>query len=119
MSYSYSYTESSTFTLTHAKHMAAKVATDLKRMQRFYGSPSDAKIAEFECKRPYHNVAGKRFVLVPWDVLNAKVGLNVDLVAIAAQLMELVVNPGAESVENLVLLHNDDDVVEQLYRLGR
>jgi len=30
--------------------MAAKVATDLKRMQRFYGSPSDAKIAEFEAE---------------------------------------------------------------------
>jgi len=28
--------------------MAAKVATDLKRMQRFYSIPSDAKIAEFE-----------------------------------------------------------------------
>lgn len=50
MSYSYSYTESSAFTVTHAKHMAAKVATDLKRMQRFYGSPSDAKIAEFEAE---------------------------------------------------------------------
>lgn len=48
MSSSYSYTESSTFTFTHARHMAAKVATDLKRMQRFYGSPSDAEIAEFE-----------------------------------------------------------------------
>jgi hypothetical protein len=48
MSYSFSYTESSTFTVTHARHMAAKVATDLKRMQRFYGSPSDAKIAELE-----------------------------------------------------------------------
>ena len=50
MSYSFSYTESSTFTVTHARHMAAKVATDLKRMQRFYGSPSDAKIAEFEAE---------------------------------------------------------------------
>jgi hypothetical protein len=28
--------------------MAAKVATDLKRMQRFYGSPSDQAIAEYE-----------------------------------------------------------------------
>lgn len=50
MSYSFSYTESSTFTVTHARHMAAKVATDLKRMQRFYGSPSDSKIAEFEAE---------------------------------------------------------------------
>jgi len=50
MSYSFSYTDTSTFTVTHARHMAAKVATDLKRMQRFYGSPSDAKIAEFEAE---------------------------------------------------------------------
>lgn len=48
MSASYSYTESATFTVTHARHMAAKVATDLKRMQRFYGYPSDTHIAQFE-----------------------------------------------------------------------
>jgi len=48
MSQSYTITESSSFTITHAKHMAAKVATDLKRMQRFYGSPSDADIADYE-----------------------------------------------------------------------
>lgn len=48
MSYSFSYTESSTFTVTHARHVAAKVATDLKRMQRFYGNPSDAEIASYE-----------------------------------------------------------------------
>ncbi|WP_294309657.1 hypothetical protein [Sphingomonas yabuuchiae] len=45
---SYSYTESATFTITHARHMAAKIATDLKRMQRFYGQPYDWQIAEFE-----------------------------------------------------------------------
>jgi len=28
--------------------MAAKVATDLKRVQRFYGSPSDKRIADYE-----------------------------------------------------------------------
>lgn len=50
MSLSYTYTESATFTVTHARHMAAKVATDLKRMQRFYGSPSDADIAEYEAE---------------------------------------------------------------------
>lgn len=50
MSYSYSYTESSTFTVTHARHMAAKVATDLKRMQRFYGHPSDTRIMQFEAE---------------------------------------------------------------------
>ena len=32
---SFTYNESSTFTVTHARHMAAKVATDLTRMQRF------------------------------------------------------------------------------------
>jgi hypothetical protein len=42
MTVSYTFSESTTFTLTHAKHMAAKVATDLKRMQRLYGYPSDA-----------------------------------------------------------------------------
>lgn len=50
MSYSSSYTETVTFTVTHARHMAAKVATDLKRMQRLYGSPSDTRIAEFEAE---------------------------------------------------------------------
>lgn len=48
MSSSYSYVESSSFTVTHARHIAAKVATDLKRMQRFYGSPSDSEIADYE-----------------------------------------------------------------------
>mgnify|MGYP003606781099 CR=1 FL=1 len=50
MSYSFSYTESSTFTVTHARHMAAKVATDLKRMQRLYGIPSDESIASYEAE---------------------------------------------------------------------
>jgi hypothetical protein len=48
MSYSFTTTESSTFTVTHARHMAAKVATDLKRMQRLYGSPTDAEITAYE-----------------------------------------------------------------------
>ena len=48
MTYSYSVTEA--FTRTHAKHIAAKVATDLKRMQRFYGEPSDERIAAYEAE---------------------------------------------------------------------
>lgn len=48
MSYSYTATDSITFTETHARHMAAKVSADLKRMQRFYGSPSDIDIADYE-----------------------------------------------------------------------
>ena len=48
MSDSYTISETASFTVTHARHMAAKVATDLKRMQRLYGSPDDARIANFE-----------------------------------------------------------------------
>lgn len=50
MSYSYTYAETTSFTATHAKHIAAKVATDLKRMQRFYGQPSDDAIANYEAE---------------------------------------------------------------------
>lgn len=50
MSSSYTLTQTATFTLTHARHMAAKVATDLKRMQRFYGLPSDTSIAAYEAE---------------------------------------------------------------------
>lgn len=45
---SYSYTFNKTFTATHAKHLAAKVATDLKRIQRFYNSPTDSDILDYE-----------------------------------------------------------------------
>lgn len=50
MTSSYTLSESQTFTVTHARHMAAKVATDLKRMQRLYGKPSDAAIADYEAE---------------------------------------------------------------------
>ena len=50
MSSSYTITEARTFTVTHARHMAAKVATDLKRLQRLYGKPSDTSIAEYEAE---------------------------------------------------------------------
>jgi len=48
MSTSYTSTQAYTFTITHARYLASKVATDLKRIQRFYGSPSDLKIVEYE-----------------------------------------------------------------------
>ena len=48
MSYSFTATETKTFTLTHAKHLAAKVTADLKRLQRLYGDVSDERIAQFE-----------------------------------------------------------------------
>jgi len=47
---SYSITETTTFSLTDAKHMAAKVAADLKRMQRLYGKPEDSDIANYEAE---------------------------------------------------------------------
>ena len=50
MSYSFTITQSSAFTITHARHMAAKVATDLKRMQRFYYQPSDTEIEAYEAE---------------------------------------------------------------------
>jgi hypothetical protein len=48
MTNSFTQSQAVTFTLTHARHLAAKVATDLKRMQRFYGAPSDTHINELE-----------------------------------------------------------------------
>ena len=50
MSSSFTVDETRTFTLAHAKHMAAKVATDLKRLQRLYGLPSDSAIADYEAE---------------------------------------------------------------------
>lgn len=51
MSYSFTTSNTETFTVTHARHIAAKVATDLKRLQRFYGkwapSLTDSKIDDF------------------------------------------------------------------------
>lgn len=47
---SFSISDSATFTVTHAKHMAAKVSADLKRMQRFYDYPSDTDIASYEAE---------------------------------------------------------------------
>lgn len=48
MSSCYAITETTAFTVTHAKHLAAKVVTDLKRMQRFYRDPSDSLIDGYE-----------------------------------------------------------------------
>lgn len=48
MSYSFTESESTSFTITHARHMAAKVATDLKRIQRLYSQPDDLDIAKYE-----------------------------------------------------------------------
>jgi hypothetical protein len=50
MSASYSITGTETFTLTHAKRLASKVATDLKRMQRFYDRPLESSIEKYEAE---------------------------------------------------------------------
>lgn len=48
MSTSFTFSDTVTFSHTHAFHLAAKVAADLKRVQRLYGAPSDVAIAEYE-----------------------------------------------------------------------
>ena len=48
MSTSFTLSETTSFTVAHARHMAAKVATDLKRLQGFYGDPPDLLIDQFE-----------------------------------------------------------------------
>lgn len=50
MTYSSTFSKTQTFTLTHAKHLAAKVATDLKRVQRFYQQPSNEMIFSYEAE---------------------------------------------------------------------
>lgn len=45
---SYTTTGTETFTLTHAKHIAAKVATDLQRFYRLYGKPSLTEIDAYQ-----------------------------------------------------------------------
>ena len=50
MTISYTISATETFTIVHARYLASKVATDLKRFQRFYGAPSDAWIASYEAE---------------------------------------------------------------------
>ena len=61
MTISYTTSASETFTIVHARYLASKVATDLHRLQRFYRSPSDAWIADYEAELVQllkHNVVG-------------------------------------------------------------
>lgn len=37
---SYSYTQSGTFTITHARHIASRIASDLRLLYRYYDAPS-------------------------------------------------------------------------------
>lgn len=36
-----------TFSLSNARYVASKVATDLRQLQRYYGRPSDTEIADY------------------------------------------------------------------------
>lgn len=47
---SYSISESESFTIAHARRIASKVATDLKRFQRFYNAPTDTWIDNYEAE---------------------------------------------------------------------
>ena len=44
---SFTVTGTITFTRSHAEYMAAKVATDLQRIQRLYGEPSNSWISNY------------------------------------------------------------------------
>ncbi len=44
----YSYTQSTTFTITDAKHIASLVAADLMRFHSFYKKPDESEIDKFE-----------------------------------------------------------------------
>lgn len=48
MSMTYTSSQAQTFTVVHARHIAAKVATDLLRFQRFYREPSNNTIDAYE-----------------------------------------------------------------------
>lgn len=48
MSYSHTLSESRSFTITHARQLASKVAADLMRMHRLYNEPSLERVSQFE-----------------------------------------------------------------------
>lgn len=47
MTVSYTYTTSESFTLTHAKKLAAKVTADMHQCRRLYGDPTETDIASY------------------------------------------------------------------------
>ena len=73
---SYTYTISETFTLTHARRLAARVAADMHQCQRFYGHLTDTQIENYQqeltvllhsgyvksCEFGFKNRDGKRVV---------------------------------------------------------
>lgn len=47
MSYSYTKTATSTFTIIHARYLASKVAADLHLCAQYYGQPSEQRVREY------------------------------------------------------------------------
>ena len=47
---SFTITDARSFTVTHARELASKVAADLRRVQRFYSAPSIAEIDDYEAE---------------------------------------------------------------------
>jgi hypothetical protein len=43
----YSFTNTATFTIVHARHLASKVAADMHLCAQYYGKPSEEKNREF------------------------------------------------------------------------
>lgn len=50
MTLSYTTSRTETFTVAHAREIASRVATDLKRLQRFYGSPPDEWVDAYDAE---------------------------------------------------------------------
>ena len=48
MSTSFSYSASTTFTITHARHLASKVAADMRQLNLHYGYPLLSTISDYE-----------------------------------------------------------------------
>jgi hypothetical protein len=46
----YTYTATETFTVRHARYIAAKVAADLSRFRRFYSAPGEQGIKDYEAE---------------------------------------------------------------------
>jgi hypothetical protein len=42
-----SYSESETFSISHARHIASRVAADMRQMSRYYGYPEESEIDDF------------------------------------------------------------------------
>lgn len=62
MSISYTLSGTETFSLSSARYVASKVATDLRQLQRYYGRPSDAEITDYAVEAAvlaYHGYVAK------------------------------------------------------------